>query len=266
MTPGSQLKAVFNPKRFDNRLGVRCGKTIWIGVMLCLPLIFWISVGAQPTGSANQGATSQTKALEEEALRLNKRVGQLVREGRIVEAIPLARRSLDLSEQIHGKVHRNVSADLVTLASLYLAQEDYFNAEPLVTRAIDIDKQLFGPRHPEVAIDMASLGNIFSKKGDKQAAVRSYHEALDLMYSSPDAGSYLNKVAEIHSLLANTLLELNQTNEAIAQYLSAEQIYELTDHKLAVQTLIKMAEADRAHGNQPRANGWLDRARKLEGR
>jgi tetratricopeptide (TPR) repeat protein len=248
-----------------NALCVRCGKAVWIGTMLCLAAFSWVCAGAQTTGSSKQGAISQTEATEAEALRLNQIVGQLAREGRIDEAIPLARRSLKLSEQIHGRVHRNVSADLIVLANLYLAQGDYFNAEPLISRAIDIDKQLFGPRHPEVAIDIASLGNLFSKTGDYQAAIRSYREALDMLLTSPDARSYLEKTAIIHYWLGENLLELNQHNEAIAQYLSAEQIFELIDQKFAIRILIEMAEADRAHGKQPRAKEWLDRARQLEG-
>jgi tetratricopeptide (TPR) repeat protein len=250
---------------FDS-LGMRCGKVVWVGIMLCLPALSWVCVSAQPTGSTKQGAPSQTEAIEAEALRLNQRVVQLSREGRIAEAIPLAKRSLDLSEQVHGEVHRNVSADLIVLANLYLAQADYFNAEPLVARAIDIDKQLFGPQHPEVAIDIATLANLFSKKGDRQDAVRSYREALDILYASPDAGSYLRNTAEIQYMFGETLLASDQYNAAMEQYWSAEQIFELTDRKFAVRILIKMAEAARARGDQPRAKAWLDRATQLEGR
>lgn len=249
-----------------NVLCTSCGKAVWIGIMLCLVTLSWVCVGAEPTDSTKRGAISQSEATEEEALRLNQRVVQLSRAGRVAEAIPLAKRSLELSEQVHGKVHRNVSADLIVLATLYLAQGDYFNAEPLITRAINIDKQLFGPRHPEVAVDIASLANLFSKKGDKQAAVRGYREALDMLYASPDGGSYLNNTAEIHYMFGETLLGLDQYDEAFAQYLSAEQIFELTDQARAVRILTEMAEADRARGDQGRAKVWLDRAAQLEGR
>jgi len=248
--------------------GMRSGKSAWIGMLLCLAALhfLWFVSMAEPAGPTKQGAISQTEAAKAEAFRLNQRAGQLAREGRVAEAIPLARRSLELSEQVHGKVHRNVSADLISLANLYLAQNDYFNAEPLIARAIDIDKQLFGPRHPEVAMDIATLANLSRMKGDKQAAVRGYREVLNMMYASPDAGSYLEETAQIHLLLGNTLLELDQYNEAMAQHLSAVEIFEVADPAFAVRILTEMADADRARGNQPRAKIWLDRAAQIEGR
>lgn len=67
-------------------------------------------------------------------------------------------------------------------------------------------------------------------------------------------------------MLGDTLLELDQYNEAMAQYLSAEQIFEVADPARAVRLLTEMAEADRARGDQPRAKTWLDRAAQLGGR
>lgn len=87
-----------------------------------------------------------------------------------------------------------------------------------------------------------------------------------MMSASPDAENYIKMTAEIHYLLGNTLLELDQYNEAMSQYFSAEQIFEITDRLRAVRILITMAEIERAHGNQPHAEALLDRAARLKER
>jgi tetratricopeptide (TPR) repeat protein len=246
--------------------GMRCGKAAVIGLMICLATFCWTYASAQPAGSTKQSAGSQTKAAEAEALELNRRVGQLTREGRIAEAILLAKRALDLSMQVHGKFHRNVSADLITLASLYIAQGDYFNAEPLISQAIDIDKQVFGPGHAEVALDIAAQSNLLRKKGDYQGALRGYREALDTLYKTIEDGKYVIQATEIHYSLGKTLSALDRYDEAMVEYATAVQVFKHTDKSRAAGILVEMAEADRAHGNHARAKAFLDLAQQLEGR
>jgi tetratricopeptide (TPR) repeat protein len=203
---------------------------------------------------------------EAEALRLNQQVMQLAMQGKLAEAIPLARRALELTERVHGKVHPNVSADLITLADLYRCQGDFFNAEPLIARAIEVDKQLYGPRDAEIGVDMGSLAMLYASKGDAKAAVKTYGEALDILYAARPSARHMANMAEMHRGYAEALLELNRYEEAMKQYANAEQIYEMTNNPArAAKTLVEMAEIDRQHGNQRRANIWLDRARQLKG-
>ncbi len=175
----------------------------------------------------------------------------------------IARRALELSEKIYGPVHRNVSADLISLAELYRSQGDVFNAETMILRAIDIDKRLHGPTHPEVAVDIASLATLYERKGDQAAAAKTLREALEMLHASKDYRQYLGHAGVMHWRLGLLLVQLNLRGEAMTELFKGEQIFEVTDRRRAVEVLIKMADLARAGGEQARAETFLERARQL---
>ena len=56
-----------------------------------------------------------------------------------------------------GTQHPDVASSLNSLASLYLAQKKYEQAEPLLQRAVAIQEQLLGAQHIDTLITLNNL-------------------------------------------------------------------------------------------------------------
>lgn len=209
---------------------------------------------------------SDRAAMETRARQLNLQAGELARQRRFAEAVPLAREALGLSEQLHGKVHPNIAADLFTLASLYRAQGDLFNAEPLIQRAIGIDRQLYGQRHPEVGADLIVLGQLQQGRGDAAGAERTYRESIAMLGAPGAPASYQLQLAQAHYVLGMLLRNQRRPADAHAEFAAAVPVLEREAPAMAVEALLIMAEFERTNGRQARAEALLDRANQLRSR
>jgi hypothetical protein len=83
-------------------------------------------------------AASAAHAQSDEATALTNRMHELVRAGRIVEAVPLAERTLQMREKAFPADHPDVATSLVDLARLYEFQDRSGEAEALSKRARSI--------------------------------------------------------------------------------------------------------------------------------
>src|SRR5882672_11259327 len=83
-----------------------------------------------------QGAAPATSL--DEAERLNQEGVSLYRAGRYNEALPLAKRILEIRENALGPDHPEVAQSLNNLALLYATKGDYAQAEPLYQRGLGI--------------------------------------------------------------------------------------------------------------------------------
>jgi tetratricopeptide (TPR) repeat protein len=207
-------------------------------------------------------AAQDRDAMEREALALNRQAGELSRQGRIDDAIVVARRGLALSEAVFGKVHANIAADLITLANLYERQGDFFNAQPLITRAIGIDTQIYGAEHPEVAIDKGALAMMLDLKGDVKGAEQSYRESINTMLAHFDF-KYMPSLTEFEKGLGDVLAKQNRHAEALKEWAIALEVLEERSPERAMRLLVQMAEAERARGNAVAAEEYLVRAQQL---
>jgi len=93
----------------------------------------------QPVGPPNstQLTTEQNAALTE-ARQLSQRVVQLHGSGRFDEALPLARRALELRQSVLANTHALVADSLINLAGLHLAKQEHERAESLFKQALSI--------------------------------------------------------------------------------------------------------------------------------
>jgi len=222
---------------------------------------------AQPHPPETEVLPAESReAIEWRARQLNLQSGYLARQRRFAEAIPVAREALELSEQLHGKVHPNIAADLFTLASLYRAQGDLFNAEPLIQRAIGIDRQLYGERHPEVGADLMVLGQLQQDRSDRTAAERTYRESIAMLGAPGASAKYQLQLAQAHYLLGMLLRNERRPAEANTEFAAAVPVLEREAPAMAVEALLIMAEFERTNGRQARAQALLDRANQLRSR
>jgi len=101
-----------------------------------------------------------------EAQALNQRVVELYQAGKYAEAIPLAEKSLRLTEKSLGPDHPDVATALNNLAGFYQAMGDYAKVEALYLRALSIREKALGTNHPAVAESLHSLGQLYGTMGN----------------------------------------------------------------------------------------------------
>jgi tetratricopeptide (TPR) repeat protein len=129
-----------------SRMNDRKGLSMRIALsLICISIFAAGSAGAQ-TGEAGARASGrdgksvapETSPELEEAVRLNAEVVKLYSAGRYDEALPLARRVLELREKALGEEHILVGYALNNLASIYADKGSGDEAEPLFKRALGI--------------------------------------------------------------------------------------------------------------------------------
>lgn len=200
------------------------------------------------------------------ALQLNQEAIELARQGRFDEAITKGKRALELTRKIRGSKHRDVAADLFTLANFYMGKGDYFNAELLLREAISIDEELFGQDHPEVGNDLAGLGTFYVAKGDYAAAESTYQAARRILTKSVGNPKYTEHAASVSYNLGSLYVRMGENDLAIVNLHNAEQLYELIDRRMAIKVLTEMAELKRQLGEHKAAEQFLQRAAYLSQR
>jgi TonB family protein len=171
--------------------------------------------GAQTPG----GAPPQTSPDLQEAARQNNEAVTLYAAGKYAEALPHARRVVELRERELGNSHALVGAALLNvaaiegkLAKLDDARRDYRRAisifekgndeslrslitavdglarlETTIPGAIDLHKRslalkekVFGPESIEVALSSFNLGHFYDLRGDEDEAGRRFQRFLDI--------------------------------------------------------------------------------------
>lgn len=200
------------------------------------------------------------------ARQLNLMAGEMVRARRFPEAIRYAREGLALSELVYGPVHPNIAADLITLATLYRAVGDLFNAEPLIERAIDVDRKLHGDRHPEVGVDTMVHAQLLRQRGDRGAAERALRHAISLLGAAGVADRYAPPLAQARFELGMLLVEAGRIEEALPEFQASVPVLERSEPAAAHQGLLQMAEIERKRGRLAQAQALIDRAAQLRPR
>ncbi|HEV3467811.1 MAG TPA: TonB family protein [Pyrinomonadaceae bacterium] len=130
-----------------------------------------------------QDAAPQAGAVkpeEAEAGRLNLEVVKLFRLGKYGEALPLARRVLELREKALGANHPAVASALYNLGAIHAHKKDYGEAERLYQRAAAVAQQS-GAQQAELAADInMQLGVLRFRAGDYEQANNYQRRALSL--------------------------------------------------------------------------------------
>ena len=144
------------------------------------------------------------------------------------EAIPYARRVLELQGQITGDNNELYAADLHVLGRLYTLVSQSDRAEPLYRKAVTVQRQLHGPDSLEYAAAQNSLGGVYDDMEFYDLAETYFRDALriregklasdDPRYSESLSNlawvdGELGKYDEAERLLLKSL-EIDKTNRA----------------------------------------------------
>ncbi len=141
-----------------------------------------------------------------EALQLSLKVVRLHGEGKFEEALPLAKRALELREAALGSDHETVQAARLNLAELYIALKKYGEARKILDRLLLTHEKTAGPDDPGAAIFLDKIAFLNYVQQDFSKAEAALKRALAIREKAfgrehPEFATSLHSLAEFYQLI-----------------------------------------------------------------
>lgn len=205
--------------------------------LLTLAILFTPRTGVafrfqQDPATPQKTAESRDKS---EADRLSEQVRKLYQESRLDEAMPIAKRVIKLREKELGSHHYLVGDAVSDLAMLYIAAEDYAEAEGPLKRALGIYE-----RDPDR--NAVLIAKILDSLGLLRTLKREYKEAEKL---------YVRAIAIKEKSLGVNHREFLASLNALADLFVRQRDYkqaELALHRVVQTTGVQLGETSRESG------------------
>ena len=173
----------------------------------------WTAKLATHMISAN--TSTQSKDLEE-AERLTADVMKLYREGKFAEAIPPAKRALEIREKALGKDHQQVAQAANNLGTIYVRSGEQEKAESLFKRALKIYEKALGAESAQLTPVLNNLASVYYVKTDYSKAITLYQRVLSIKEKT---------LGSEHREVADALFNLAESYQAHAEFERAEPLY-----------------------------------------
>jgi TonB family protein len=113
-----------------------------------------------------------------EATELTKSAVKLFRENKFDEALPLARRALEIRERLLPRTDQRVATSLSNLGEIYMANHDYDSARKTFERLLQMQEEQAGPNDVKLASTWDRLAALYSRDGKAARAEELYKRAL----------------------------------------------------------------------------------------
>ena len=130
--------------------------------------------------SALGSQTPQESPELAEAISLTEEVVNLFNKGKFDDALPRAKRALEIRERLLPHTDPRVSTSLSYLGDLYLAKRNYKAATPVFERLLQIQTERLGPDDVSAATTVDRLAVLYSCEGSPLKAEEMYKRALTL--------------------------------------------------------------------------------------
>lgn len=166
---------------------------------------------AQASSTANQtqkAASTQPPELVE-ANRLGAQVVKLYREGKYDEALPLAKREIEIREKVLGSEAQAVATSVFNLASLYQAKKNYRNAEPLFQHSLAVYEKSFGTDNLKIYPVLEGYAFALFGNGKYPEAQKQLRRAISIRESA---------LGDESLEVARSLYTFGQLSQAIGYY------------------------------------------------
>lgn len=206
-------------------------------------LLFQGAQTGRLVAAKQQAGTAQTdrQAAElEEARQLNQKAVQLFKEGKIDEALALAKRVLQIREKALGKDHQLVIEALMNLAELKLSKSFYREALPLYERMLKNNEKVAGPDDASNTVLLDRIAYLRYMIGDFVGSENYYKRSLSLNEKS--SGSESEQTMQ-------SIFNLAEFYRFTDNYPKAETFYrralDIEDKKLALDDPKLIRTADR---------------------
>ena len=121
------------------------------------------------------------------AENISRKVVHLFQLGRYNDALPLAKKALEIKKSYFGSESAEVAVELNNLAMVYSSLGDYVMAEPLFERALEICQKIFGPEDTIVAQNLCNLGDHYRERAEYSKAESLLKRALEIYNNVPRA-------------------------------------------------------------------------------
>ncbi|HET9711090.1 MAG TPA: TonB family protein [Pyrinomonadaceae bacterium] len=158
-----------------------------------------------------------------EAIELTNSLVKLFNEGKYDEALPLAKRALQIREKLLPRTDARVTNALVNLAEVYLAKKDYNSAKQTFERALPLQEERFGPTHEKLGPTLDRLAVLYHFLGNMSKAEDMYQRALAVREKA--FGPENVKVAEPLFSLARFYRYRKEFDRAFDSYKRVVNIY-----------------------------------------
>jgi CHAT domain-containing protein/tetratricopeptide (TPR) repeat protein len=160
-------------------------------------------------------ASSACLADEDDLQSLNQQVNQLFQHGKYQEAIPLAKKAVEIARRLRSPEHPDTAESLNNLAELYEEMGQYAKAEPLCQEALRIRQKVLGPEHPDTAESLDNLAGLYQDMGEYAKADPLFQQALRVRQKV---------LGKEHQLTAESLNNLALLYLTMGEYAKAEPL------------------------------------------
>jgi CHAT domain-containing protein len=185
------------------RLG---GKTMQRGIL------YVALMGALMIAAGDMAHTQEPDTIAELTRQMQERVAA----GRVSEALPFARRAIELMQRERGPDDLEVGTAMHTLALLHVQLGQYADAEPLYKQALAVREKVLGAEHIEVAATLHALAALYVYQGRYADAEGLYQRARNIKE---------RLLGPEHSEVATTLHNLAVLLALEGRYAEAEPIH-----------------------------------------
>jgi TonB family protein len=113
-----------------------------------------------------------------EATEMIKSVAKLFKEGKFDEALPLAKRALEIRERLLPPNDARVSLSLGYLGDVYMAKRDYNNARKTFERLLVLQEERLSPTDVNLTFTLDRLALLYFRNGKPEKSEELYQRAL----------------------------------------------------------------------------------------
>lgn len=136
------------------------------------------------------------------------RAVELSNQGKFVEAVPLAQRTLKFRDGVWGSTHHRTAGVRSWLGLLFVDMGEFDQAEPLLAETLSIHKKSLGTKHPKYAMSLNNLAGRYQQRADYSQAESLFIEAHEIFKETlgkghPDYALSLNNLAALYQDLGD---------------------------------------------------------------
>lgn len=161
-------------------------------------------------------ASEPNSKAAEEAKLLNAQAVKLFREGKYEEAVPPARRSLEIWEKETGKDSPQVATSLLNLAEIYRAKKAYVEAENTYRRLLKLEEKRLGEDNPGLYRLLITLGWMQHVNSRAIEAEGAFKRAIAI--KEKERGAEHSEVAAALSNLATFYQKIGKPKNSLPIY------------------------------------------------
>lgn len=144
-----------------------------------LNLLFLATLFFVNSFNSQDPATQESPELQE-ASSLSESIVKLFNQRKYDEALPLAKRALELREKLLPRIDPRISSSLNNLGEIYLARKDYKPARETFQRLLQIQEEVFGPEDVNLAFTLDRLALLHFAARNSRETEAAYKRALAL--------------------------------------------------------------------------------------